>query len=204
VVPLFRDDFSLDLGWTRDQSWEVGPAQPSPPVWKFSSDPEFDHSSSGDNMVAGVLIGGLTVGGLHDFYYLTSPQIDLSGAEKPRLSFWRMLKSDYPPFMHNVVEAFDGDGWHTLWASPAGQLIDESEWVFADFDVTPYKNALFQFRIGYDVANSGAYSCPSWSVDDVVIVDAALIGEAPLCCTLSSDCQSVVPGAQSCTAGVCE
>ena len=201
--PLFRDDFSTDQGWEFGTDWERGEAHPSPDVGTFEPDPGLDHSSASDNMLAGMRIGANTDKTLHAAYYLTSPEVDISGATAPELSFWRFLNSDYPPYMTNSIEAFDGDGWVSLWTQQQYGFIKDTVWTLESYDVTAYKNAFFKVRIGVAVGSAAVYACPSWSVDDVQIVDIAKLATHPLCCGQKSDCQGPVPEAEGCIAGAC-
>jgi len=201
VGPIFADDFSDDLGWEYGPTWERGPAVASPNLNYFVPDPAEDHSSSVDNYLAGVDIGG-NVSSQHDFYYLTSPVVDLSGTTAPHLYFWRYLNSDYAPFVDNVVQAYDGQQWQTLWVPGGGFFVDE-EWTLMSFDLAAFAHAQFRLRFGY-AAGAGAMSCPSWSLDDVLIVDQAEIEEVGMCCQQTSQCQSVEGDASVCLNGVCE
>ena len=103
LSPLFKDDFSEDLGWDYGPEWGRGPTS-SGGTGYGSPDPANDHTSSDDNYVAGVVIGGTASTSLHGYYYLTSPVINTGGASNLRLIFWRWLNSDYTPYMQNVVE----------------------------------------------------------------------------------------------------
>jgi hypothetical protein len=203
TTPLFRDDFSTDKGWEYGTDWEWGEAHPSPDVGTFEPDPGLDHTSANDNKLAGVRIGANTDKTLHEAYYLTSPEVDISGATSPQFSFWRFLNSDYPPYMTNVVEAYDGNGWVTLWTKVGTGFITDTVWTLQSFDVTAYKNASFKVRIGVSVGNAGVYACPSWSVDDVQIIDVDKLGMHPLCCDQDSECQGAIPEVDVCTAGAC-
>ncbi len=204
AAPLFRDDFSSGLGWTYDGDWERGEAQPSPPVANFNPDPAMDHSSSTDNFLAGYRIGANTDKTLHAAHYLTSPVVDISGAQTPVLTFWRFLNSDYPSYMTNSIEAFDGNGWVSLWTQSGTGFLTDDVWTLESYDVTLYKNANFQFRVGVAVGSAGVFTCPSWSVDDVQVHDAAVLEDRGLCCSQFSDCQGPVPTATACTTGICQ
>ena len=171
----FSDDFSTSAkGWSSTGGgWEIGPAV----AWwgggyVGSPDPTTDHSPSSDNGIAGVVIGSTeptTITATPN--YFTSPVVDLSTVSTPiTLSFYRWLNSDYPPFMTNSVEVFNGTGWVTLWSGPAtSTVIQESSWNYWSFDVTAYRSANFQVRFGYQVMSGGVYPVGSWNLDDVSV-----------------------------------
>jgi len=179
TITYFNETFSPGAsGWTTGPGWQIGPAKASrgqsdatPP---FGVDPAEDHSPSDDNGIAGVFIGGnARLDENHSFRYLTSPAVDLSGVTGPVwLEFFRVLNSDYPPYMDASVEVYDGARWVTLYAVPfSGPPVKESAWTRAAYDVTPYKNAAFKVRFGYAVYNAeGAYFVGSWNIDDVRLV----------------------------------
>lgn len=105
ATTLFFEDFSDNsAGWTLGTEWQIGPATGSPGSGHGNPDPAQDFTPTSDNGLAGVIIGGNATTSLHDYYFLTSPVINLSNAFTPvTLSFRRWLNSDYLPFMQNVV-----------------------------------------------------------------------------------------------------
>lgn len=170
----FSENFNDNSqGWLLGPEWQIGAALPSncssAPI--LGHDPEFDHSPDGLNGVAGVNIGGCAGTSIHADYFLTSPAFDLSAAPGiVMMEFFRHLHSDYPPFMTNKVEVFDGSAWVSIWTGPApGNVINDTDWLFQSFDVTAYKNANFRIRFGMAIGAAGAFSSPSWSIDDVKV-----------------------------------
>lgn len=170
---LFSDDFSNGnvKGWTLGPEWAIGPTATSTGHSTGNGDPAEDHSSSDDNNVAGVILGGNASTSLHGYNYLTSPVIDVSGAPSVYLEFWRWLNSDYTPYMNNVIEVFNGSSWVLVWQSGSTGIQDNA-WKKQSYDVTGYKNPLFQFRIGFNVNSSGVWTMAQWNVDDVVLTTA--------------------------------
>ena len=202
-APLFRDDFSEDLSWQYGPNWERGEATASSGS-VYNDDPANDHSTSDDDFIAGVIIGGMAPTNLGGFYWLTSPEIDISQAAQPHISYWRWLNSDYTPYMQNKVEVYNGSTWVNLWTTGGPPGIADSSWTHHDYNVTSHKNAAFRIRIGYIISSGGVYTISSWNLDDVQVYDAAaLAANANLCCTETSDCQGIVPGT-ACTAGECQ
>jgi hypothetical protein len=202
IPTFFQDDFSEDLGWVYDQNWERGPAQAGSGS-TYNNDPGDDHSSSEDNYIAGVNIGGNAPTSIGGYYFITSPVIDLSSAQTPHLSFWRFLNSDYTPYMHNKVEVYNGSAWVIVWQTGSSPGWQDAAWAFSDHDVTAYKNANFKVRIGYNIGSGGVFSISSWNVDDVTVYDAGPIAVSPMCCVQDSDCQGIYAGAAACGGGQC-
>lgn len=183
-VFLSEDFQSATSGWQVEGPWEIAGAKAGGggPCTAASTpcgdpDPAMDHSTSADNGVAGVVIGGNYTTASPGPYYLTSPSMDLRGSGGVTLSFWRWLNSDAAPFIINSVEAFDGDAWKVVWSSPTGTTTQfvATEWTRFEYDLTPFrnsddaKNASFRVRFGFAVGRAGAYIKSGWSLDDVLI-----------------------------------
>lgn len=172
---FFVDDFAgLNAqGWTLDAEWQIGQATASTlgtNCCGFTPDPAVDFN--GDGKVAGVVLGGNASINLHPLSYMTSPVIDTSGAMGALyLTFRRWLNSDYPPFMHNVVEVSTDGGanWNTVWIGADGIPIADGGWVFISHDITLYKSANLRFRFGFDVSSSGVFTVGSWNIDYVKV-----------------------------------
>ncbi len=176
---LFTEDFSDNgAGWSFDpndpnQEWQIGPSLRSSGHSYGNPDPAFDHTATGDNGVAGVVIGGnAATNATHPYYYLTSPVVDTSSGTGPVwLGFWRWLNSDYNPFMTNTVEVFDGSQWHVIWESGSSPGVQDQAWTLVSYELTPYKNANMQIRFGYLIGSTGVFTVSSWNIDDVVIAN---------------------------------
>jgi hypothetical protein len=176
-ITLFSEDFaSNSQGWTLGQEWQIGTATAST-GGTFGADPANDHSTSSDNMLAGVVIGGNAATVVHGYRYLMSPTINAAASSgHVVLSYWRWLNSDYTPYMHNVVDVYDGSQWHTLWQSGALPQVEDSPpagggWVHYSYDVTNYASANFRVRFGFSIVQTGVYSVGSWNVDDVEVLN---------------------------------
>ncbi len=211
---LFQEDFSDNsAGWSLGPEWMIGPTATSVGHTHGWSDPEFDHSTSTDNGVAGTILGGNASTFVHPAYYLTSPAIDISSATGLlTLSFWRWLNSDYPSFMMPTVEVFDGSSWVVIWHTNGSSApVADNAWSQQSFDVTPYKNAQFRVRFGLAVGQGGAFTMSGWNVDDLAIgsdgscTDADGDGHVSAACG-GSDCNdssaSVYPGAPELCNGI--
>ncbi len=197
---LFQEDFADNAaGWTLDTEWAIGATASSP-----GGDPALDHSASADNGVAAVGLGANYGVGLHGFYYLTSPVFDGSAANgEVVLSYWRWLNSDYPPFVTNVVEVFDGSTWQPVWTQPnATQFITDSPnnpgslgqggngWQRVELNVTALANAGMRVRFGFNVAQGNAYAMGGWTVDDIEVINRAAAADDDICTIDGCDSQA--------------
>jgi hypothetical protein len=175
---VFYEDFADNsAGWSLGSDWQIAATQTSSCASCPGSDPGLDHTSTGDNGVAGVLIGACTPSTLHDYYCITSPNINTSALGSASLTYWRHLHSDYTPYMRNKVEVSSngGNAWTEIWATGGSPCTNDQAWTQQSFDVTAYKSAQFRVRFCYNVASNGVFSSGSWSLDDVTV--------APTTCT---------------------
>ncbi len=161
---LFYEPFvDNSQAWELDTEWAIGAAVAG------CGDPEFDHSPTDDNGVAGVVLGGCATTSLHDYYCLTSAPIDTTGLNDVWMSFWRDLYSDYTPYMKNKIEVWDGQTWVIIFETFGFPGADDSDWIFLEYDLNAYSNAALQLRWCNNIGNGGAYNRGSWNVDDVVV-----------------------------------
>lgn len=181
AIVLFEEDFSDNsAGWILGTEWEIGPAVLGPAGTggvSGGNDPEFDHTATGDNGLAGVVIGGNASTALHDFYYLTSPVFNTAGTAGLTLEFYRWLVSDYSPYMDNSVEVYDGSEWITIWLSGPAQVTLDTDWTQQLFDISSYANAAMQVRFGFNIDSGGVYTSPSWSLDDVSVYSREVVAQ---------------------------
>jgi hypothetical protein len=170
----FFDDFANlnGQGWELGPEWQIGPTAVSV-GGNVCCDPAMDFD--GNNNIAGVALGGNAMvvepRPQHPFHYLTSPIVDTSAVPGPLfLTYYRWLLSDYPPYMHNVVEvSMDGGAsWFVAWSQPDnGTPIMDTEWTFQSHDLTSFKSPTLRFRIGFDIGQPGVYQAGSWNIDHV-------------------------------------
>ncbi|MDB9484832.1 S8 family serine peptidase, partial [Dolichospermum circinale CS-537/05] len=168
----FSDDFANNnKGWTLGTEWQIGAATASTGQNYGNPDPGTDNTPTADNGVAGVVIGGNASTALHGFYYLTSPVINTSTANKLFFEFARWLNSDYTPFMQNTVEIFNGSSWVNLLPSNFDDSpgVTDNAWTPQQFDISAYKSASTQIRFGFNVTSTGVFTVSSWNLDDVKI-----------------------------------
>lgn len=168
-VVLAEDFDDNHAGWTLGPTWQIGPAVPSPyTTLEAGQDPSVDSPARLGGGLAGVIIGGHAPLAVHDFYYLTSPAMNISGAVSARLEFARHLASDYVPYMESVVDAWDGFQWARISSNGTSPIVDPA-WQRLSYDVSAYANPEFRVRFGYAIGSILAYPVSSWSIDDVVL-----------------------------------
>ena len=166
----FSDDFANNTkGWTLGTEWQIGSATTSTGQVYGNPDPGTDNTPTADNGVAGVVIGGNASTSLHSYYYLTSPVINTSTANKLFFEYASWLNSDYTPYMQNTVDIFNGSSWLNLWSSGGAPGVQDNSWTPQQFDISAYKSASTQIRFGFNVGSAGVYTVSSWNVDDVKI-----------------------------------
>ena len=171
----FSETFANNnAGWTLGAEWQIGPAMTSSGEDSGYPDPAMDHTTSADNGLAGVVIGGNAQDTVaHDFEYLTSPAFDTSvAAGAVYLELWRHLNSDYANYQVNSIDVWNGAAWINIWMSGGSPGIEDADWTKIVHDITAYKNAQMQVRFGmatFDIF--GLYLMSSWNVDDVTIAN---------------------------------
>lgn len=170
----FSEDFADNsAGWTLGTTWAIGAAVSSPMTGSCGNgDPGMDNTPTGDNGIAGAVIGGNVATSVHPYYYLTSPVIDTSAvAGSMWLSFYRWLNSDYTSFMNNTVEVYDGATWNLIWESGPPPAVQDPAWNQQAYDISSYKSNVMQIRFGYEIGSSGVYTCSGWNLDDVAVTN---------------------------------
>ena len=173
---IFYEPFNNSGGWVFGPAteWQIGQATAGGNLSGYGfPDPGSDAQGIPAGGVAGVVLGGDAAQVVHPYDYITSPIIDTTVLPTVFLSYQRWLNSDYDPFMHNVVEVFDGLNWVPVWGpTGASPGVTDSAWTPQLFDVTVYSNPLFQVRFGFDVASTGVFAIGSWNIDDVTIFNS--------------------------------
>ena len=172
---IFYDDFSDNsAGWTLGTEWQIGAATASNCADACpGNDPGTDHTSTNDNGIAGVVLGGCATTTIHADYCLTSPYINATALPGDVwLTFWRHLHSDYPSYMTSKVEVYNGNTWQLVWTNACCSCDNDGGWTEQAFNVSAYKNANFRVRFCHAVGQGGAFISGSWSVDDVTIAAA--------------------------------
>jgi hypothetical protein len=176
-VAYLSEDFADNaLGWKLGPEWQIGFAKASV-GGAWGADPATDHTSTSDNGVAGIVIGGNALQVPHAPTWLESPAFDTSSASSVIFGYYRWLNSDYEPYMTNWVEVWNGTGWKLLWKSGQPPGVQDSPptgqgWTYVQHDVTAHKNAAMRVRFGMSIGSSGVFAIGSWNVDDVLVASA--------------------------------
>jgi len=168
----FAEDFSDNSqGWTLGPEWEIGKAKASSGAdWAYE-DPEWDHSPSYDDGVAGVVLGGHAKNDMsHPMSYLESPAIDTTGTGPVYVSFARWLNTALTVFVYDTIEVFDGSQWVLLWHNSGGGVqFFADDWKTFQYDITAHRSAGTRLRFGFQGVASVFPLIASWNVDDVII-----------------------------------
>ena len=170
--PIFVETFANNsAGWTLGPQWQIGSATTSSGQSNGNPDPAVDTTPTGDNGVAGMVIGGNTITSLHGYHFLESPAMDTSAYATVSLSFQRWLNSDWGPWMVPIVQVWNGSSWVDVFLGPSGNPgIQDSAWTLQTFDVTAHKNPGFRVRFGNNVGASSPFVVSNWNIDDVTVV----------------------------------
>ncbi len=165
---VWNSTFKTSAGWKLQGEWQIGLALASTDATFGNPDPAGDWN--GDGYLAGTVIGGNISNTPHDWYYLTSPAIDLSAQASSTYldytSYDRSLYLDFGIYANlsgiagqSVSIEFSGDGktWtvattsqgditSSVW-NPSYQINQGSDFLVPQAMLTNH----FQFRIGYKV-----------------------------------------------------
>lgn len=174
----FSEDFSDNFkGWTLGTEWAIGPTSAGSGQQAGNPDPAMDRSVTGDNGVAGAVLGGNYSTQPHQAYNLTSPEIDLSGAAGAvKLTFYRWLNAGVTSGTKKIthkVEISTGGAYSVLWQS--SDPITDMEWMKQEIDVTAYKSATTKIRFSFNIGGgSGSISTMSgMNIDDLTFSSGA-------------------------------
>jgi len=174
----FADDFSdASAGWQLGPEWEIGAAAASMGAGWALEDPEWDHSPSYNDGVAGVVLGGHAQNNAaHPMSYLESPSFDTTGTGPVSLSFARWLNTALSVFVYDTVEVFDGGEWVLLWHNAGGGVqFFADEWIVFSYDITEHRSATTRIRFGFQAVASAFPLLGSWNVDDVVVANQSCL-----------------------------
>lgn len=165
----FFDDFAdPDPGWLLGATWQIGPAKASKKGGTGGSDPAADHTSTDDERLAGVVIGGLSEGPAQAKTCLTTPAIDTTLGKEAWVTFWRHLHTDFFPFVVNQIEVFDGVDWVEVVLGYDSPGVDDKNWQQLYHDLSEYSNEALRVRFCYQ-RTDGADTFAGWSIDDVTV-----------------------------------
>ncbi len=98
---------------------------------------------------------------------LTSIPYDCRGQWGLRLSFWRWLGVEQPPYDRAAVRVSrDGVNWTTLWQNTAE--VADRQWVYQDFDISAVADnqPTVYLRWSMGPTDSGWVYC-GWNIDDI-------------------------------------
>jgi murein tripeptide amidase MpaA len=161
---VFEELLDSDPGWTTQGQWAFG--QPTGGGGSHGS-PDPRAGYTGLNVYGYNLAGDYT--NSMPQYSLTSRAIDLRGQWGLRLSFWRWLGVERPPYDYASVRiSNDGVNWVTLWQN-TGEVADD-RWALQDFDISTVADdqPTVYLRWTMGPTDSGWVYC-GWNIDDIRI-----------------------------------
>lgn len=154
-------------GWTLGAEWQIGPTSAGTGYTAGFADPELDHSSTVDNVVAGTVLGGPVTNTEHGYEWLVSPAMDLSVLPgNAYVSFWWWRNTPGYPFQFRV-EVWNGIQWVPMYNDMYWSMA--SGWQPLVLDVTWYKNPAFKIRFGHARASGYSDTVSGWNIDDVSV-----------------------------------
>ena len=170
VEPIKCFDFEDGMqGWTGTADWEA--AEPE----GLSNDPSDAH---GGTKALGIDLSGDGAYRDRSTQSVESPEIDLGGATKVRLQYYRHLAVEDGVFdqakvfvngtevFRNFVSADENGGTNHI----------DKEWIFQDVDLSSFE-ASGKVKLKFDLTSDQGLAMGGWTVDDVCVVR---IVEAPL------------------------
>ncbi|EYF01281.1 hypothetical protein [Chondromyces apiculatus] len=180
----FSETFASNAaGWTfvpgvktdgsSHQLWAIGAAAASTGHTTGNPDPALDFTSTDDNGVAGVVLGGNIVKVIHSTNYIESPPINTSVPGPVWLEYRRWLNSDYASsstqYMVNYVEVWNGLAWTVIWQSGASPGIKDAAWTRMSHEVTAYKSPAMKVRFGFRIGSVSVANVSGWNLDEVIV-----------------------------------
>ncbi len=182
VEPIKCFDFEDGLqGWTTTADWQA--AEPE----GLSNDPSEAH---GGTKVLGI---DLTNDGAYrdrSTQIAESPEIDLGGATKVRLQYYRHLAVEDGLFDQAKVSVNGTEVFRNFASTneTGGKNHVDKEWIFQDVDLSSFE-AAGKVKLKFDLTSDQGLALGGWTIDDVCVVR---IVESPLpdeegggCCSSS-------------------
>ena len=181
LLVVLEDDFETD------QSWTVGDPDDDATtgVWNrmdpegSEAQPEYDHTPDPAAtcwVTDGYYGGSLGAADVDDGKTtLTSPTIDLSGAEDATISYFRWYSNDTGADPHNDVfvvdiSADDGGTWTNVeTVGPAGAGTSGG-WFYHEFQVAGFVTPTSQIKLRFIASDEGSGSLVEAAVDDFSVV----------------------------------
>ena len=180
--------FPLDSnpGWTTAGEWAFG--QPSGQGGTAHGDPDPSSGATGAN-VYGINLGGDWSTSTGGPWYVTTGEIDLTGAAEVSLRYQRWINSDWQPYAVLTIEvSHDGITWTTVWANGDSEMT-ASAWSAHEYDMSGVADdqPAVRVRWGYAI-DTGVWAYSGWNFDDVEVWGVV----APALCAGDLDCDGSV------------
>ncbi|MEZ4449502.1 MAG: hypothetical protein R3B09_08480 [Nannocystaceae bacterium] len=166
---IFESDFSDPGFWSTTGLWEIGIAQSSMCGSK-AEDPPDDHSGSGDERLAGLVIGGCIPPEPGPTSCLTSGPIDVPFPDPMiglTLRWWEVTDLPPMPFALSSIELDRGKGWEVLEYNGG---TPSPMWSERKIPIDPFGAPVLQVRFCVQPMGMMFEPVAGWSVDDVAVL----------------------------------
>lgn len=186
VGPQVIYSFPLDAdpNWACEGLWEWGQ-----PMGGGGSQGGPDPSSgyTGDNVYGYNLLGDYER--TMPQYNLTSVALDLSGISEARLSFYRWLGVETPPYDHAYIRiSSDGAAWDTVWHND--QTIADTIWTPVEYDISAFADDEPTVYLRWTMGTSdGSFQYCGWNIDDIEVIG---VPAAPPICRGDTNCDGQI------------
>lgn len=184
----------IDPGWTHTGQWAFGrPTGGGGTAYGFH-DPTSGFTGSN---VFGVNLNGdysVAVGGP---YYLTTGPLNLAGYTGVTLQFKRWLNADYPPYVYETIDVFNGSVWSSVWSNTAGVPISDTAWTNVAYNISARADGRtnVMIRWGHRVGQTGAFAYSGWNIDDIELLGTPVRAIALSMPTNATEGDGVLAGA---------
>ena len=156
---LFEDDFSTDLGWDINQSWERAVATAG---GSGNGDPADDHTPTNDGYLAGNIVGGDVIyNGDSEFI---SPSFDCSEQDVVLLNFWSQSQVIGIAKVRWFVSTDAGLTWNTVME----ENLEEIEWTEHNYNISEFAAGHSSVMLSF-VYRHFPPDSPGLSIDDVSV-----------------------------------
>jgi len=168
---LLDADLNTDPGWTCEGLWAWGQPAGGGGSHGFH-DPNSGHT---DRYVYGYNLAGDYTNNL-PARHLTSTPVNCTRQYGVRLSFWRWLGVEAPPWDRAAVSVSrDGTTWVTLWENTAE--VADNQWVYQDFDISAVADNQPTVYLRWTMGPTDtAWTYCGWNIDDIQVYATGCIG----------------------------
>ncbi len=163
AVPLSAN-MDTDPGWSTSGDWAWG--QPTGGGGQYGpSDPNSGYNGAN---VYGYNLNGDYAANLPQ-RHLVTPLFDCSGLTGTRLSFYRWLGVEGPPYDYATLSiSMDGAAWTILWQCTTA--VADTSWSYQEFDIAHYADGQSSVQLRWTMGfTDSSWNYCGWNIDDVLV-----------------------------------